>query len=172
MRLALAHWPSRRALTHSTPFHRSILSATTRPSLQLFVLTAPQFFCDDTLNVPGHRLSSLPSYVVPDDGPLNSYREVSLRVALEVSQRCSLDVHVLRGADLLTYLGMRSSQVCAGLPHIDRPEAFGQHSNADIASQARHHAHAISCVALMPSVGDRGDELLSVTASRCADLGG
>jgi len=59
-----------------------------------------QFFSDDTINTPGHKLSSLSNYVVPEDGPLASYREV-----------------------------------CAGLPQIDRPEAFGQHPNADIASQ-------------------------------------
>jgi len=59
-----------------------------------------QFFTDDTLSVPGHRLSALSAYVVPEDGTLQSYREV-----------------------------------CAGLPQVDRPEAFGQHGNADIASQ-------------------------------------
>merc|ERR1719230_2432811 len=58
------------------------------------------FFNEDALNVPNYRLSSLSSYVIPEDDPLNLYREV-----------------------------------CAGLPPIDRPEAFGQHPNADIASQ-------------------------------------
>mmetsp|Transcript_29052 Transcript_29052/g.63631 ORF Transcript_29052/g.63631 Transcript_29052/m.63631 type:complete len:866 (-) Transcript_29052:575-3172(-) len=59
-----------------------------------------QFFCDDTLNVPSQKLSSLSNYVVPEEGPLSSFREV-----------------------------------CVGLPQNDRPEAFGQHPNADIASQ-------------------------------------
>lgn len=58
-----------------------------------------QFFNDDVLTVPGYRLSSLPNYIVPEDGPLSLYKEV-----------------------------------CAGLPPLDRPEAFGQHPNADIAS--------------------------------------
>ena len=58
------------------------------------------FFNEEALSTPLFRLSSLPSYVVPEDGPLSSYREV-----------------------------------CAGLPPIDLPEAYGQHSNADIASQ-------------------------------------
>jgi len=57
------------------------------------------FFNEDALNVPNFKLSSLTSYVIPEDGPLSLYREV-----------------------------------CAGLPPIDRPEAFGQHPNADIAS--------------------------------------
>jgi len=59
-----------------------------------------QFFCDETLTAPQHRLSAMPNYVVPEDGALPSYKEV-----------------------------------CAGLPQIDRPEAYGQHPNADIASQ-------------------------------------
>ena len=58
------------------------------------------FFNEEAISTPLFRLSSLPSYVVPEDGPLSSYREV-----------------------------------CAGLPPIDLPEAYGQHSNADIASQ-------------------------------------
>merc|ERR1719238_1413139 len=58
------------------------------------------FFNDEALTVPQFRLSSLPNYVIPEDGPLSSYREV-----------------------------------CAGLPPVDRCEAFGQHANADIASQ-------------------------------------
>jgi len=58
------------------------------------------YFNDETLSVPNYRLSSLPNYVVPEDGPLSLYREV-----------------------------------CQGLPQIDKPECYGQHSNADIASQ-------------------------------------
>ena len=57
------------------------------------------FFNEDVLNVPGYRLSALPNYVVPEDGPLSLYREV-----------------------------------CAGLPQVDRPECYGQHANADVAS--------------------------------------
>ena len=34
------------------------------------------FFNEDALGTPLYRLSSLPSYVVPEDGPLSSYREV------------------------------------------------------------------------------------------------
>merc|ERR1719198_2791988 len=58
-----------------------------------------QFFCDDALQVPNFKLSSLNSYIIPEDGQLSMYKEVA-----------------------------------AGLPNLDRPEAFGQHSNADIAS--------------------------------------
>jgi dynein heavy chain len=58
-----------------------------------------QFFCDDAIQTANFKLSSLSSYVIPEDGPLPMYKEV-----------------------------------CAGLPAIDRPEAFGQHQNADLAS--------------------------------------
>ena len=57
------------------------------------------FFNEEALSTPLFRLSSLPNYVIPEDGPLSSYREV-----------------------------------CAGLPPIDLPEAYGQYPNADIAS--------------------------------------
>ncbi|XP_048524356.1 dynein axonemal heavy chain 2 [Dendroctonus ponderosae] len=58
-----------------------------------------QYFCEDALNVPYFRLSSLSTYYVPRDGSLQSYQ------------------------DYITLL-----------PTIDRPEAFGQHPNADITS--------------------------------------
>ena len=79
-----------------------------------------QFFCEDTITVPQYRLSSLSAYVVPEDGPLSSYREV-----------------------------------CAGLPPIDRPEAFGQHGNADIASQIQlGTALLATIVSLQPKASD------------------
>ena len=78
------------------------------------------FFCDETLSVPGFKLSSLPTYVVPEDGPLNMYREV-----------------------------------CAGLPPVDRPEAFGQHANADIASAITSgNAMLETVVSLQPRAAD------------------
>jgi len=78
------------------------------------------FFNEDTLNVPNFRLSSLPNYVVPEDGPLNLYREV-----------------------------------CAGFPPIDRPEAFGQHGNADIASAITSgNAMLETVVSLQPRTAD------------------
>ena len=51
---------------------------------------------------PVPRLSTLPHYYIPKDGPLQSYKD---------------------------YIEQ--------LPAMDRPEAFGQHPNADIASQIR-----------------------------------
>ena len=51
---------------------------------------------------PPPRLSTLPHYYIPKDGPLQSYKD---------------------------YIEQ--------LPAMDRPEAFGQHPNADIASQIR-----------------------------------
>ncbi|RZC39320.1 dynein heavy chain 2, axonemal-like [Asbolus verrucosus] len=58
-----------------------------------------QSFCDDALNIPYFRLSSLPTYYIPRDGSLQSYQD---------------------------YVRL--------LPNVDRPEAFGQHPNADITS--------------------------------------
>uniref|UniRef100_A0A1I8MW68 Dynein axonemal heavy chain 2 n=1 Tax=Musca domestica TaxID=7370 RepID=A0A1I8MW68_MUSDO len=58
-----------------------------------------QFYCDDTINVSKHRLSSLPNYFIPPDGDVQSYLD-------QIQQ----------------------------FPTFDRPEAFGQHPNADIAS--------------------------------------
>lgn len=81
-----------------------------------------QFFCDETLDTPAHRLSSLPDYVVPEDGPLRSYLEA-----------------------------------CAGLPQADRPEAFGQHPNADIASQIEAGNSMLEViVSLQPRAADGG----------------
>lgn len=48
------------------------------------------------------RLSTLPTYYIPKDGPLQTYKE---------------------------YINQ--------LPNVDHPEAFGQHPNADIASQIK-----------------------------------
>lgn len=58
-----------------------------------------QFFCEDAINTPYYRLSSLPTYYIPHDGSLQSYQDYIIL-----------------------------------LPSIDRPEAFGQHPNADITS--------------------------------------
>ncbi|KAM9335593.1 LOW QUALITY PROTEIN: dynein axonemal heavy chain 2 [Symphorus nematophorus] len=58
------------------------------------------YFCDAAINQPFFKLSSLPSYYIPRDGPQSSYKE---------------------------YISM--------LPSTEHPEVFGQHSNADIASQ-------------------------------------
>ncbi|XP_032178397.1 dynein heavy chain 2, axonemal isoform X4 [Mustela erminea] len=58
------------------------------------------YFCDQALSTPFHRLSVLEAYFIPKDGSLASYKE---------------------------YISM--------LPGMDPPEAFGQHPNADVASQ-------------------------------------
>ena len=78
------------------------------------------FFNDDALTVPGFRLSSLPNYIIPEDGPLSLYKEV-----------------------------------CAGMPPIDRPEAYGQHANADIASAIKTgNAMLETVVSLQPRSAD------------------
>eukprot|EP00002_Diphylleia_rotans_P022931 TRINITY_DN4501_c0_g1_i3.p1 TRINITY_DN4501_c0_g1~~TRINITY_DN4501_c0_g1_i3.p1 ORF type:complete len:4513 (-),score=1142.54 TRINITY_DN4501_c0_g1_i3:360-11993(-) len=56
-------------------------------------------FCDDAINQANYRLSSMYTYYIPDDGPLQSYKDYIIT-----------------------------------LPAADKPEVFGQHSNADIAS--------------------------------------
>ncbi|XP_053341025.1 dynein axonemal heavy chain 2 [Clarias gariepinus] len=58
------------------------------------------YFCEGTVNSPFFKLSSLPTYYIPRDGPQAVYRE---------------------------YINL--------LPAVDHPETFGQHPNADIASQ-------------------------------------
>ncbi|KAL6262835.1 hypothetical protein P5V15_005625, partial [Pogonomyrmex californicus] len=64
---------------------------------RLLMTYIQQYFTEDVLTTPHYRLSSLPTYYVPHDGSLESYRDF-----------------------------------IAILPNIDRPEAFGQHPNADI----------------------------------------
>ncbi|KAK3546101.1 hypothetical protein QTP70_022875 [Hemibagrus guttatus] len=58
------------------------------------------YFCEGTVNTPFFKLSSLPAYYIPRDGPQPVYRE---------------------------YINL--------LPAVEHPETFGQHPNADIASQ-------------------------------------
>ncbi|CAK9795260.1 Dynein axonemal heavy chain 2 [Anthophora plagiata] len=64
---------------------------------RLLMTYIQQYFTEEALTVPHYRLSSLPTYYIPKDGSLDSYR------------------------DFITVL-----------PSIDKPEAFGQHPNADI----------------------------------------
>lgn len=64
---------------------------------RLLMTYIQQYFTEDVLTTPHYRLSSLPTYYVPRDGSLESYRDF-----------------------------------IAILPNIDKPEAFGQHPNADI----------------------------------------
>ncbi|XP_033219684.1 dynein heavy chain 2, axonemal [Belonocnema kinseyi] len=66
---------------------------------RLLMTYVQQFLTDDVLNTPYYQLSCLPTYYVPRDGPLESYRDFIMI-----------------------------------LPNTDRPEAFGQHPNADITS--------------------------------------
>ncbi len=56
------------------------------------------------------RLSTLPTYYIPKDGPLQTYKE---------------------------YINQ--------LPNVDDPEAFGQHPNADIASQIKETRSVSRC---------------------------
>ncbi|KAI4493628.1 hypothetical protein M0804_001804 [Polistes exclamans] len=66
---------------------------------RLLMTYVQQYFTDEVLTTPYYRLSSLPTYYIPRDGSLESYRDFIMM-----------------------------------LPTVDRPEAFGQHPNADITS--------------------------------------
>ncbi|KAL4710660.1 hypothetical protein ACJJTC_003296 [Scirpophaga incertulas] len=59
-----------------------------------------QFFCEEALDTPFYRLSSLPAYHVPRDGSLEAYRDwlellPSAEKAEAVGQHASADVHTL-----------------------------------------------------------------------------
>ncbi|EKX36467.1 hypothetical protein GUITHDRAFT_97557 [Guillardia theta CCMP2712] len=58
------------------------------------------WYSETLFDTENFKLSSLPTYYIPEDGPLQSYKDY-----------------------------------VAQLPNFDAPEAFGQHRNADIASQ-------------------------------------
>lgn len=66
---------------------------------KLLNVYAKRYFCPEAISTTNYRLSSMATYIIPEDGPLQSYKD---------------------------YI--------ASLPTFDKPEAFGQHSNADIAS--------------------------------------
>eukprot|EP00762_Andalucia_godoyi_P004499 ANDGO_05184.mRNA.1 Dynein-1-beta heavy chain len=76
---------------------------------RLLLVYINQYFCDDAVNVDRFRLSSLSTYAIPKDGPLQSFRD-------SVQQ----------------------------LPVVDKPEAFGQHPNADIASQIQEATNVLT----------------------------
>jgi len=83
-----------------------------------------QYFCPDAVATPNFKLSTLATYVIPDDGSLQSYKD-----------------HI------------------TSLPNFDAPEAFGQHGNADIASQIEDSNALLAAVlsmqpALVMAVGE------------------
>eukprot|EP00163_Fabomonas_tropica_P002875 TRINITY_DN1232_c0_g1_i1.p1 TRINITY_DN1232_c0_g1~~TRINITY_DN1232_c0_g1_i1.p1 ORF type:complete len:4516 (+),score=1594.38 TRINITY_DN1232_c0_g1_i1:127-13674(+) len=80
-------------------------------------------FRDELLTTPNLPLSSLSAYFVPDDGPLQSYKD---------------------------YINT--------LPGFDKPEAFGQHPNADIASQIHETSSVLQAILdLQPRTLSQGD---------------
>ena len=72
------------------------------------------WYSDAIFEVENFKMSSLPTYYIPDDGPLQSYKD---------------------------YINQ--------LPNFDMPEAFGQHGNADIASQIEDTTELLECVLMM-----------------------
>ncbi|XP_025836128.1 dynein heavy chain 2, axonemal-like [Agrilus planipennis] len=96
-----------------------------------------QYFCEDALNVPFYRLSSLPTYYIPKDGSLQSY---------------------------LNYIIL--------LPTTDRPEAFGQNSNADITSlisETRMMCETLMSLQISGAAGSEGSTEEKV-AQMAADI--
>jgi len=76
------------------------------------------YICPEALSQANYKLSSLPTYYIPDDGGLQSYKD-----------------HI------------------NALPNFDAPEAFGQHGNADIASQIEDSRSLLDAVlSMQPSV--------------------
>jgi len=73
-----------------------------------------QYFTDSALTTPKYQLSSIDTYIIPEDGSLESYRKY-IRDQLP-------------GADQ------------------DPPEAFGQHPNADIASQVEQSKDLLNTI--------------------------
>ena len=112
-------WDALKYLVSEINYGGRVTDDNDRRLMNVYVST---FFNEDALAVPQFKLSPLASYVIPEDGPLSSYREV-----------------------------------CAGLPQIDKPEAFGQHPNADIASQIVMGTEMLgTIVSLQPRNTDAG----------------
>eukprot|EP01137_Pigoraptor_chileana_P023423 Opistho-2@89673 len=83
-----------------------------------------ELYCDEALSRANYRLSPLQTYYIPDDGPLQSYKDY-----------------------------------VQSLPTVDKPEAFGQHPNADIASQIKESNVLLdTLMALQPRVSVAGGE--------------
>ncbi|XP_066267393.1 dynein axonemal heavy chain 2-like isoform X1 [Branchiostoma lanceolatum] len=95
-------------------------------------------FSDAAVSAPFHKLSSLPTYYIPKDGPLQTYKE---------------------------YISM--------LPGVDHPEAFGQHPNADIASQITETRTLFeTLLSLVPQVsaGGKGESKEDKVLQLAADV--
>ncbi|MED6233128.1 Dynein heavy chain 2, axonemal, partial [Ataeniobius toweri] len=88
------------------------------------------YFCEAAVNQTFYKLSSLPTYYIPRDGPLSRFQE-----------------HINT------------------LPPTEHPEVFGQHPNADIASQiAETHTLFDTLLSLQPQ--DTGAMTAGAKASR------
>jgi dynein heavy chain len=72
------------------------------------------WYNDSVFETDNFKMSALPTYYIPDDGPLQSYKD---------------------------YINQ--------LPNFDMPEAFGQHGNADIASQIEDTTELLESVLMM-----------------------
>ncbi|XP_025155769.1 dynein heavy chain 2, axonemal [Harpegnathos saltator] len=93
---------------------------------RLLMTYVQQYFTEEVLTTPHYRLSSLPTYYVPRDGSLESYRDF-----------------------------------IAILPNVDKPEAFGQHQNADITClimEARNMFETLMSLQVQAAVSVEKDE--------------
>ncbi len=115
-----------------------------------------KFYCEDALTQQNYLLSPLPTYYIPDNGPLQSFKVGVARVGLHglplhIHTRARLSLAVVRGEAAFHALYCGCGHVCirmhvcvcvmctapmqdyiTTLPATDRPEAFGQHANAEI----------------------------------------
>jgi len=97
-----------------------------------------QFYCEDALLVPNYPLSPLSFYYIPDNGPLQSYKDY-----------------------------------VQTLPVSDRPEAFGQHPNADISYMITDSNIMLESILLLQpalATGGSGVSTESIVDTICSDL--
>eukprot|EP00736_Rhodelphis_marinus_P013382 Rmarinus@m.14828 len=114
-------WDAIRYLTAEANYGGRVTDDWDRRLLNVYMA---QFYCDDAVNTNNFKLSSLPTYFTPDDGPIQSYKD-----------------HIQT------------------FPAGDRPEAFGQHMNAEIASQIAEGSTMLeTVVSLQPVTVSEGGE--------------
>ena len=112
-------WEAIRYLIGEANYGGRVTDAWDRVLLNTYLST---WYQDGIFETENFKMSSLPTYYIPDDGPLQSHKD---------------------------YINQ--------LPNFDMPEAFGQHANADIASQIEDTTELLESVLMMqPRVAGGG----------------
>lgn len=104
-------WEAIRYLIGEANYGGRVTDSWDRVLLNTYLAT---WYNDAIFEMENFKMSSLPTYYIPDDGPLQSYKD---------------------------YINQ--------LPNFDMPEAFGQHGNADIASQIEDTTELLESVLMM-----------------------